>query len=31
MEIKFDKLEYQEKAIRSVVNLFEGQGIKMEK
>lgn len=28
MEIKFDKLDYQEKAINSIVNLFEGQGIK---
>lgn len=28
MKIKFDELEYQEKAISSVVNLFEGQGVK---
>lgn len=28
MKIKFDELEYQEKAINSVINLFEGQGIK---
>ena len=28
MEIKFDELEYQGKVISSVVNLFEGQGIK---
>ena len=27
MKIKFDELEYQEKAISSVVNLFEGQGV----
>ncbi|MGX7394252.1 type III restriction-modification system endonuclease [Carnobacterium mobile] len=28
MKIKFDELKYQEKAINSVINLFEGQGIK---